>query len=143
MPPYGAELDCGCIQGACDDGGFIRVCHGRAWETSGLCRMHKGDKIVYFPPKVKFGGDEPLHAFTAIGEVEDEEIYQVEMSPDFKPFRRKVRYSKTGEVKIVSLIRDLDFIKNKKLWGSVFRFGLVEISEPDFIRISDAFDALP
>jgi hypothetical protein len=120
--------------------GFAMAGHGK---RSGLARMHKGDKIVYYSPKVEFGGDEPLHAFTALGEVEDEEIYQVEMSPDFKPFRRKVRYAKTGEVKIVPLIRDLDFIKNKKLWGSVFRLGLVEIPEPDFKRISDAFDALP
>ena len=61
--------------------------------------MHKGDGIVCYSPKAVFEGSEPLHAFTAIGEVSDDVIFQVEESPDFKPFRRRVRYIKTGEVR--------------------------------------------
>ena len=30
--------------------------------------------------------------FTAIGIVEDDSLYQVEMGGDFKPFRRNVKY---------------------------------------------------
>src|SRR5208337_4739780 len=77
-------------------GGFAQAGHGK---RSGLARMHAGDWIIYYSPKKVYGEDEPLYAFTALGEVSDEEIVQVEMSPDFKPFRRKVQYQRTGVVK--------------------------------------------
>ena len=117
-------------------GDFSQAGHGK---RSGLARMHAGDRIIYYSPKNMFGGDEPLHAFTALGEVSDEEIVQVEMSPDFKPFRRKVRYQRTGIVKIEPLVNDLDFIRNKKSWGYAFRFGIIGIQKPDFDRIEKAF----
>ena len=101
--------------------------------------MHAGDRIIYYSPKVEFGRTEPLHAFTAIGEVADDEIVQVDVSPDFKPFRRNVRYLKTGEVKIEPLINDLQFIRNKKSWGYTFRFGILEIQHEDFEKIEKAF----
>jgi len=118
-------------------GEFAQAGHGK---RSGLARMHAGDRIIYYSPKKMFGQDEPLHAFTALGEVSDEEIVQVEMSPDFKPFRRKVQYQKTGTVKIEPLVNDLDFIRNKKSWGYAFRFGILEIQKPDFERIEKAFE---
>ncbi len=65
----------------------------------------------------------------------DDEIYQVEMSPTFNPFRRKVKYLKVKEAKIAPLIPSLNFIKNKKSWGYAFRFGLIEIPEIDFLLI--------
>jgi hypothetical protein len=117
-------------------GGFAQAGHGK---RQGLARMHAGDRIIYYSPKEIYGGDEPLKAFTALGEVADDEIMQVEMSPDFKPFRRKVKYLRTGTVKIEPLIPDLDFIRNKRSWGSAFRFGMIEIHEPDFTRIEKAF----
>jgi hypothetical protein len=118
------------------DGGFAQAGHGK---RSGIARMHAGDRIIYYSPKVVYGGTEPLQAFTALGEVADDEIVQVEMSPDFKPFRRKVRYDHTGAVKIAPLINDLAFIKNKRSWGSAFRFGMLEIQERDFRRIEKEF----
>jgi hypothetical protein len=60
--------------------------HGK---LSSLTRIHPGDRIIYDSPKVVFGGGEQLHAFTALGEVADDEIMQVEMSPDFRPFRKR------------------------------------------------------
>jgi hypothetical protein len=118
-------------------GEFAQAGHGK---RSGLARMHAGDRIIYYSPKVAFGGDEPLHAFTALGEVADEEIVQVEMTPDFKPFRRNVKYLYTGEVKIEPLVKDLQFIRNKKSWGYAFRFGLLEIQKVDFQRILQEFE---
>jgi len=117
-------------------GGFAQAGHGK---RSGIARMHAGDRIIYYSPKVVYGGDEPLHAFTALGEVVDNEIVQVAMSPDFKPFRRKVKYQRTGVVKIEPLINDLQFIRNKKSWGAAFRFGMLEIQQPDLERIEKAF----
>jgi len=119
------------------NGGFAMANHGK---RSGLARMHAGDQIVYYSPKSAFGGNDQLHAFTALGEVADEEIGQVEMSPDFRPFRRRVKFRYTGEVKIGPLVAGLGFIRNKHSWGYVFRFGLVEIPEEDFLRIRQAFE---
>jgi predicted RNA-binding protein len=120
--------------------GIAQAGHGK---RSGIARMHKGDKVVYYSPKVSFDGDEALHAFTAIGEIADEEVFAVEESPDFKPFRRKVHYSKTGDVGIVPLIPDLTFIRNKRSWGFAFRAGLLEIGKEDFDRISARFPGDP
>ena len=119
--------------------GFAQAGHGK---RSGLARMHKGDMIVYYSPKVQYESNEILHAFTAIGEIAHEEVFQVEESPDFKPFRRTVRYTKTGEVSIGPLIQDLTLIRNKKSWGYVFRFGLLEIPKEDFDRIAEKFPAV-
>ncbi|MFH0968862.1 MAG: EVE domain-containing protein [Methanobacteriota archaeon] len=118
-------------------GGFAQAGHGK---RQGLARMHAGDRIIYYSPKIEFGGVEPLHAFTALGEVEDDEIVQVEMSPDFQPFRRKVKYDRFGVVHIEPLVNDLEFIRNKKSWGYAFRFGLLEIQRQDFERIEQAFE---
>jgi len=118
-------------------GGFAQAGHGK---RSGLARMHPGDWILYYSPKVEFGGNEPLHAFTALGEVADDDIVQVEISSDFRPFRRKVNYRKRGVVKIGPLIHNLEFIRNKKSWGGAFRFGIAEIDRQDFERIAKEFE---
>jgi EVE domain len=118
-------------------GGFAQAGHGM---RSGLSRMHAGDRIIYYSPGKVYGGNEPLHAFTALGEVSDEEIVQVEMFPGFRPFRRRVKYLRTGTVPIGPLIPDLSFIRNKKSWGYAFRFGLIEIRKTDFDRIETAFE---
>jgi hypothetical protein len=118
--------------------GIAQAGHGK---RSGLARMHKGDGIVYYSPKVEYEGHEPLRSFTALGFVEDEEIYQVEESPDFKPFRRRVRYVPAQDIKTEPLVKDLKFIRNKKAWGYVMRFGLIEIPEEDFIFIAEKMGA--
>jgi len=113
--------------------GIAQASHGK---RSGLSRMHAGDGIVYYSAKTRYEGGEPLKAFTALGFIADEEIYQVEESPDFKPFRRKVNYAATRDVAAPPLINDLSFIRNKKAWGYVMRFGLIEIPEKDFRLIA-------
>ena len=44
-------------------GGFVQAGHGK---RSGIARMHAGDGIVYYSPKVEYGGDDALKAFTAL-----------------------------------------------------------------------------
>jgi hypothetical protein len=119
--------------------GIAQAGHGK---RSGLSRMHKGDGIVYYSPKVSYEGNEPLKSFTALGFIGDDEIYQVEESPDFKPFRRKVNYLVTRDALATPLINDLSFIHNKKAWGYVMRFGLIEIPEQDFTLIADNMGAV-
>lgn len=109
--------------------GIAQIGHGK---RAPLARMHNGDWLIYYSPKIALDSDEKLQAFTAIGQMVDDEIHQVAMSSSFKPFRRKVKYLKTKDVPIAPLIERLLFIKNKKSWGYVFRLGLVEIPEKDF-----------
>jgi len=115
------------------DHGIAQAGHGK---RSGLARMHKGDGIVYYSPKQSYEGNEPLKAFTAMAQIADEEIYQVEESPDFKPFRRRVNYFAAKDVLAAPLVNDLEFIRNKKAWGYVMRFGLIGIPEEGFRLIA-------
>ena len=53
--------------------GIAQANHGKA---APLKRMRVGDGIVYYSPKVEFESNEKLQAFTAIGEVTGESVYQ-------------------------------------------------------------------
>ena len=75
---------------------------------------------------------EPLKVFTAVTKITDEKIYQVELSDEFKPYRMNAQYDDCLEIKIEPLIDGFNFIRNKKSWGYMFRFGLFEINEHDF-----------
>jgi hypothetical protein len=70
--------------------------------------------------------------FLLYTEIVDEDIYQVEVSDTFKPYRRHATFEDCKEVPIRPLIEQLTFIRNKKSWGYMFRFGLFEINEDDF-----------
>jgi hypothetical protein len=76
------------------EGGFIQVCHGKGGP---LRHLRAGDGIVYYSPTVSFGGADRLQAFTGIGFVRDERIYQVEMCEGFRPFRRDLNYVDASE----------------------------------------------
>lgn len=117
------------------EGGFTQANHGK---PQGLKRLKAGDWIAFYSPKKEFEGKEPLQAFTAIGQVTDDELYQVEMMPGFTPWRRNVDFKKCQEASIHPLINDLSFIKDKSKWGYMFRFGLFEIPEQDFKLIAQA-----
>jgi predicted RNA-binding protein len=114
--------------------GITQSGHGK---EAPLKKMKKGDWIIFYSPKQSFEDQEKLQAFTAIGQLPDDTIYQFEMSSTFKPFRRKVLFKKSKEVAILPLINKLEFIKDKKHWGFMFRFGLFEVTEKDFIVIAD------
>lgn len=115
------------------DGGFCQLCHGKAQP---LKRMQQGDWIIYYSPKILFGGDESCQQFTAIGRVVGAEVYAFEMAPGFVPFRRDIDFVSARPVAIQPLIHKLDFIKNKSRWGYAFRFGHIEISAADFALIA-------
>ena len=50
-------------------------------KASGLKRLAAGDWLVFYSPKTSLRDGERLQAFTAIGRVVDDELYQVEMAP--------------------------------------------------------------
>ncbi len=109
-------------------GGFTQANHGKPHM---LKRMRRGDWIAFYSPRTDFPDGAALQAFTALGEVTDDEPYQVEMSADFHPWRRDVEFVRVRETPIHPLLGDLDFVEDKSRWGYKFRFGVFEISEHD------------
>jgi hypothetical protein len=110
-------------------GGFMQANHGK---SGPLKRMAVDDWVICYSPKKSYEGNEICQAFTAIGQVADDRVYQHKISDNFIPYRRNINYYKSNETPIAPLIGQLDFIKNKKSWGYQFRFGFFEIPEHDF-----------
>lgn len=67
----------------------------------------------------------------------DDAPYQVDMGDGFKPFRRNINYFEAKHVDIKPLVTLLDFIKNKKSWGYIFRYGFLEINQESFEIIAN------
>jgi hypothetical protein len=114
-------------------GGFTQANHG---SPRNLKRLQKGDVIVFYSGKTAYPKGEPYQKFTALGIISDDEPYQVEMTPDFHPFRRTVRFVDMHEAPIKPLVGELSFIHNPAHWGFPFRRGLFEIPEQDFLKIA-------
>jgi predicted RNA-binding protein len=121
-------------------GGFIQLNHGK---KAPLQRLKAGDMLAVYSPRDAYPHGLVLQAFTAIGIVKSDNVYQVEMSPEFKPFRVDVEFSKSREAPIKPLIERLSFIRSKTHWGGAFRFGYLKIPEADFARIADAMRPTP
>ena len=114
--------------------GFAQAGHGK---RTGLARMSKDDWIVYYSPYESLNKKESLQAFTIIGQVADDEIWQADEG-DFKPWRRRVNYESCNEAPVRPLLEKLSFTAGKKSWGYAFRYGLFESPEDDFKIIADA-----
>lgn len=121
-------------------GGFTQANHGKPYM---LRKMARGDWIIFYSPKTRFGGGEPLQAFTAIGQVSDDEAYQAEMTPEFHPWRRAVEFLPCAEAPIRPLLDGLEFITDKTRWGYRFRFGVFEIGADDFELLRAAMVRVP
>ena len=116
-------------------GGFCQLGHGK---SAPIKRLSPGDWIIYYSPRTALDGGEPVQAFTGIGRIVDRAPYTLDMGNGFVPTRRDVTWSKATDAPICPLIDSLDFIRNKKNWAYVFRFGLVSIPELDFKTIAVA-----
>jgi hypothetical protein len=103
--------------------------------------MARGDWIVFYSPKTDYPDGEPLQAFTAIGQIVDDEPYQAEVSPDSQPWRRNVDFLDCAEAPIRPLIEELEFIEDPARWGYKFRFGVFKISDHDLEVIRSAMTA--
>ncbi len=117
------------------EGGFCQLCHGK---SNPLKRLSSNDWLIYYSPRTAINGGETVQAFTAIGRVLEGEPYSFDMGHDFVPYRRNVQFIESQDAPIRPLIDRLSFIKNKQSWGYVFRFGLLEIPESDFLQIAVA-----
>ena len=116
-------------------GGFIQLNHGK---RAPLQKFRAGDGMVIYSPRTAYPDGEPLQSFTAIGTITTGDVYQVEMTPDFKPYRIDVQFQRCEEASIKPLIEGLSFIKSKTHWGAAFRFGQLEIPANDFALIASA-----
>jgi hypothetical protein len=105
-------------------GRFTQANHGKPHM---LKKMAKGDWIVFYSPKTDYPKGEPLQAFTAIGQVVDDEPYQ-----DFQTWRRTVDFLECIETPIRPLLEKLEFIDDRARWGYKFRAGVFKISDHDF-----------
>jgi len=119
-------------------GSFTQAEHGRA---TALKRLAQGDLIVFYSPRTQFQGGQPFQRFIALARVQDKEPYQVEMTPTFRPWRRRLEFLPCEEAPIQPLIEILGFIQDKRRWGFPFRRGLFEISAEDFSHIAHAMQA--
>ena len=117
-------------------GGFAQVCHGKAQP---LRRMKAGDWLVYYSPALALGG-EPLRAFTALGQLEDDDVFSFDMGGGFVPFRRRVRYVAAREALLEPLKPKLELCASAN-WGMALRRGHLPLSAADFALIARAMSA--
>lgn len=113
--------------------GVAQIGHGK---RAGLQRMAAGDRLVYYSPRESLGDGPPLRAFTAIGRVADDEVWQADEG-DFRPWRRRVIYDTAAvEAPIRPLVGVLELTRGPS-WGIRLRRGLVEITAADFALIAE------
>lgn len=117
------------------EGGFTQANHG---SPRNLQRMARGDLLVFYSPKTNFKNGEQLQKFTAIGRITDNSPFQVEVSKDFKPYRRKVDFFECKGAPIHPMLDQLTFVTDKTRWGFPFRRGLFKVSKEDFTKIAQA-----
>ncbi len=116
-------------------GKFTQAGRGKRSE---LKKLAKDDLIVFYSPRTESWGGDPLQAFTAVGQVIDDEPYQVTLGQDSHRWRRQVNFFDFHAAPILPLIEDLDFIDDKVHWGGPFHHGLFQIGKVDFGRIAEA-----
>lgn len=109
--------------------GIAQFCHGKKGPAN---RPSKGDGLIYYSSKLFMDKPDLYQKFTAIGKFSDEKAYQGNEDGSFNPFRRNVEYFESEDIEIKPLIEKLYFIRNKKSWGYVFRFGFFEIDKESF-----------
>ena len=119
--------------------GFMQVGHGKG---APLKRLHASDRIACYSPVRVFGAKDACQAFTAVGVVRDERVYQGTMGDDFKPFRKDVDWFAAQEVPIRPLLESLSFTQGKSNWGYAFCFGLLKVTEADMDLIARAMHAM-
>lgn len=113
--------------------GIAQANHGKKAPVE---RMKPGDGIVYYSPRERIRAGADVHAFTAIGTIDDKEPWQSDESVDFRPWRRSVTYLEDARQ---APIRELDLeLTAQPNWGVLLRRGLLELSEHDFETITEA-----
>ena len=116
-------------------GGYVQLNHGKAGP---LERMRAGDGFAYYSPRAAYPDGAGVQAFTALGRVTGDAIFQADMGGGFMPFRRRAAFLATHEAPIKPLLDALTFVRSRAHWGAAFRFGFLRAPEEDFARIAAA-----
>jgi hypothetical protein len=115
--------------------GIAQIAHGK---RGPLARLMQGDGFVYYSPRESLrDARSTLQAFTAIGVVPDNELWQADEG-DFLPWRRRLDYDTTARVAPLAELRDQLELTASPSWGMVLRRGLVPLSDHDFALIPAA-----
>ena len=114
-------------------GGFLQLNHGK---KAPVRRLKAGDGVIIYSPRTDYPDGASLQAFTAIGVVVTGEVYQVDMTPGFQPYRVDVQFAPCDETPIKPLVKSLSFVKSQAHWGAAFRFGLFRVHASDFALIA-------
>lgn len=89
----------------------------------------ESDGFVYYSPRTAIDGDR-LQAFTAIGRVADDEVYQTASGHSW---RRRIDWDHAAvETPIRPLLGMLDFTSDRVNWGYQLRRGVIELTKHDF-----------
>ncbi|MDQ3653677.1 MAG: EVE domain-containing protein [Chloroflexota bacterium] len=114
--------------------GIAQIGHGK---RGNLAKMQPGDGLAYYSPRESLADSKPtLQAFTVIGYVPDDTIWQADEG-DFQPWRRGLTYTQGASPAALSVIRDHLELTAQPNWGYSLRRGLIELSEHDF-RVIEA-----
>ena len=116
-------------------GGFTQADHGK---NTRLRRLERADWLIFYSPRTTMRSGEPVQAFTALGRVADDEPFQVEMTPDFHPWRRRVEFVPSHQADARPLVASLSFVTDEQRWGYPFRRGLFEVPAEDAATIAHA-----
>ena len=94
-----------------------------------------GDGLVLYAPKLTYDQSTSCQCLVVLGDVSDGPVFQVQVTPDFEPFLRAVRYQPVTEMPIQPLLAQLTFVQNQERRGYRFRFGCFAIPAVDFALI--------
>jgi hypothetical protein len=114
--------------------GIVQTNHGK---RSGLARMRPGDWLVYYSPQRRLGERTPVQAFTAVGEIADDRIWQADEG-SFKPWRRAVRYRPEARHVPIGALHDRLDLTATPNWGYQLRRGLLPLTARDLTTILHA-----
>ncbi len=114
--------------------GIAQIGHGK---RAPLARMKAGDWLIYYSPRERMRDGAPVKAFTAIGQIADDELWEADEG-SFKPWRRRVTYMpQAHDTPIGPLLPALDLTRSPN-WGYQLRRGLLELTRHDFELIHKA-----
>jgi len=120
--------------------GFVQVNYGKAAPRA---RMQPGDGLAFYSPRERFPDGAPLQAFTAIGRVDEGDVFEAPPVEPMPVFRRGAAWLDATPAPIRPLLPGLTFVRNKEHWGAAFRFGVVRVPREDFAAIALAMGLNP
>lgn len=111
--------------------GIAQVNHGK---RGPLARMGAGDGLIYYSPRRSLHDGEPVRAFTAVGMLPDDVLWQADEG-NWRPWRRRARYAASRTPVPIADLRGRLELTHEPNWGYRLRRGLIPLSDTDFVLI--------